>query len=120
MKSRSLSKKCQQLWDSLPQHLRYDPGCWTSKLPPGTCLMLGKVYLCHLQLNFRIHKLLSQAQGDNASTQPELLEAADKMLGTCVQIANARNREEYFPYLVDLTSHVSLLPFQRFLMQYNS
>ncbi|KAJ4397566.1 hypothetical protein N0V93_001797 [Gnomoniopsis smithogilvyi] len=105
-KLRDVLKKCRTSWDSLPQHLQYDPECWNSKLLPGTCLMLAKVYLCYLQLNFQIHKLLSRLGPDNTLPQPELLEISAKMLDTSVQIANTRGREGYFLYPVDLTTHV--------------
>lgn len=68
--------------------------------------MLAKVFLCYLQLKFQIYKLLGKIEGDNGSAQPDLLEISAKMLETSVQVANIRNREGYFPYPVDLTSHV--------------
>lgn len=72
--------------------------------------MLAKVYLCYLQLSFQIYKVLSKIEGHKASTYSGLMEISAKMLDTSVHIANARTREGYFPYPVDLTSHVSGSP----------
>lgn len=69
--------------------------------------MLAKVYLCCLQLSFKIYKIISTIEGDELSTRSELLETSATMLDTSVHIANARTREGYFPYPVDLTSYVS-------------
>lgn len=69
--------------------------------------MLAKVYLVCLQLRFKIYKIISKIEGDELSTRSDLLEISAKMLDTSVHIANARTREGYFPYPVDLTSYVS-------------
>lgn len=69
--------------------------------------MLAKVHLSFLQLSFQMYKLLGKIEGHEASKQSDLLEISAKMLSTSVHIADARTREGYFPYPVDLTSHVS-------------
>lgn len=69
--------------------------------------MLAKVYLSYLQLRFQMYKLLSKIEGHDVSKQSDLLEISAKMLSTTVHIADARTREGYFPYPVDLTSDVS-------------
>lgn len=69
--------------------------------------MLAKVYLSYLQLSFQMYKLLSKIEGHEASKQSDLLDISAKMLSTSVHIAEARTREGYFPYPVDLTSYVS-------------
>lgn len=107
IRTRELLDKAQNQWNNLPQHLRYDSECWTSNLSPGTCLMLAKVHLCYLQLSFKMYKLLSKIEGYEASTQSDLLKISAKMLDTSVHVANARTREGYFPYPVDLFSYVS-------------
>ncbi|KAK3934599.1 hypothetical protein QBC46DRAFT_426569 [Diplogelasinospora grovesii] len=92
---RDLSGRCHQAWNSLPRHLRYRPDCWTSNLPSPVCLMLGKVYLSYLHIDFQIYRLLGKGR---TTPQPELLRVSASMLETVLQMANAaRNRASFTP-----------------------
>ncbi|KAI1392524.1 uncharacterized protein F4822DRAFT_441461 [Hypoxylon trugodes] len=91
---RNLLSQFQLTWKSLPSHFQYNPDCWTSDLSTGICVMLAKVYLAYLHINFQLYRLLEK---DRLSPRPEIIEVSARMLEAVVQIANARSRAFFLP-----------------------
>ncbi|KAF2726027.1 hypothetical protein K431DRAFT_259967 [Polychaeton citri CBS 116435] len=89
-KLRELSGRCHSKWDALPSHLHYNEGCWNSDLPRRVCMMLAKVYLSYLHVDFQIHRMLAKHHPDSLG---ELWAVSAKMLQTFLQVVKYRDRD---------------------------
>ncbi|KAI1442713.1 hypothetical protein F5Y02DRAFT_395330 [Annulohypoxylon stygium] len=86
--------RSRETWKTIPQHLRYTPNCWTSNLSSAICLMLGRIYISYLHIQFQVLRLLGQ--GD-VTPQPELIQISASILETTIRMAKARSRAVFFP-----------------------
>ncbi|KAJ6131286.1 hypothetical protein N7523_001746 [Penicillium sp. IBT 18751x] len=93
-KIKDLAIRCNEAWNALPSHTRYNKENWTSNLPEEVCYMQGKVYLSYLHIQFQIHRILGDC---TSTTSSELLIVSGDMLETIIQVANPRGRASYFP-----------------------
>nr|POE53259.1 hypothetical protein CFP56_28481 [Quercus suber] len=87
---RNLSLTGHQLWNSLPDHLRYAQACWQQPgLSPSIRNMLTILYLSYLHCDFQIHRLLESIDHSNVDA---LLCIAKNMLATVLHLGQARDR----------------------------
>lgn len=81
-------------WNSLPRHVRYDQDVFDTRNPTGTRVMLRKVYLSYLHLQFQIMRLLDSS---GSNRDESLLQTCSSMLEVCMQIATAGDRDAHTP-----------------------
>ncbi|KAI3341531.1 hypothetical protein F4824DRAFT_515086 [Ustulina deusta] len=91
---RSLIDRCQLAWNSLPQHLKYSSECWSSDIPSNVCMMLGKVYLSYLHINFQIYQLSAPY---HYGSRQDLLDVSVQMLETVIEMVNSQTNAHYSP-----------------------
>ncbi|KAI1460131.1 hypothetical protein F4805DRAFT_418238 [Annulohypoxylon moriforme] len=89
-----LLTRLRETWEALPHHLRYHPDCWTDELPPAICLMLGRIYISYLHIQFQLLRLLGRG---NVTPQPELIQISSIILETVIRMAKVRSRAIFFP-----------------------
>ncbi|KAJ5668548.1 Transcription factor [Penicillium maclennaniae] len=65
----SVSRRCNEAWNSLPKHLHYTLECWGTDLPTSVKLMLLISYLAYLYNEFLVQSLLTKDSGETSASQ---------------------------------------------------
>ncbi|KAK2873490.1 hypothetical protein FQN49_002327 [Arthroderma sp. PD_2] len=86
---RDVSRRCDEAWNSLPEHLRYAEGCWDTDLVPSVKLMLVISYMAYLHNGFLVQSLLVE---DCANARADLLDISATILSTVLTFGRQRER----------------------------
>ncbi|KAF2016040.1 hypothetical protein BU24DRAFT_346994 [Aaosphaeria arxii CBS 175.79] len=93
-KIQAISTECQQTWQSLPPHLRYDTYdedlMWT-EVDPAISIRMISAYLEYLQNEFQVQRILRR---HTPAAKPALLDISMKLLST-VLVFNKHRKQEY-------------------------
>ncbi|EFQ96850.1 hypothetical protein MGYG_08771 [Nannizzia gypsea CBS 118893] len=78
-KLRDVSHRCNQAWNSLPEHLRYIDSCWDTDLPGSVKMMLIVSYLTYRYNGFLVERIIVK---DYADARNDLLSISGSILTT--------------------------------------
>ncbi|KAF2809125.1 uncharacterized protein BDZ99DRAFT_509453 [Mytilinidion resinicola] len=88
--SRDISRRGWEMWDSVPEHMRYKPCFWDDeRLPSGVCLMLVIAHLAYLFNEFLIQKLLDKRP---LAQNQAYLSVSMELLSTVLTLGQPRDR----------------------------
>ncbi|KAJ5679264.1 Transcription factor [Penicillium macrosclerotiorum] len=85
----AVSRRCNQTWASLPEHLHYTPECWATDLPASVKMMLLISYMAYLYNEFLVQNLLSN---DSEGMNPAQLDVSATILSTTLTLGRQWER----------------------------